>query len=357
MAVTYRPEAVTQRDGHELASSNCMSAAAASAIRYELLGGQTDSGTWSGTISSGDMRDRSGDSSGGQTSDDIERSWRAYGEDPAIRDGRPFGDVVKDLEAGRGVVLQVWHATTGKVCLSGSGAYGHGLYVNPESRQGDHGREWIVSDPWCDPPKWAWVREDRLRAGAEEWVQHSASGATGAYGRRWPDPSTIELALLKRAARELMDRYHPGHPSPFVHAPHGAGGSPGVLFVSTRPHGGTDVTINASGSDLVSSRRVDLEDDAGFYADPGFADKLGTLQEGRVLPLLGPAVGTNAYAVLVTTSTPYDDGKDRPSVVYVTKDKCSDPYDVEVPEDPNAERDAAWRAWLDEDEHAPDRSS
>jgi len=115
------------------------------------------------------------------------------------------------------------------------------------------------------------------------------------------------------------------------------------------------VAINTNGSHLAVDRRVTLTAEAGFYADAAFTDQYGTLAEGRVLPLLGPALGTNAYAVLVDTSKPYDDGVDRPSVVYVSKSKATDPYTVEPEPGPPSDdveaalaaRDLEWREWLD----------
>ena len=45
------------------------------------------------------------------------------------------------------VMLDVWHASTGGPCLSGSGAYGHTMIVAPERS----GADWLTSDPWCKP--------------------------------------------------------------------------------------------------------------------------------------------------------------------------------------------------------------
>lgn len=346
--MTYIPKPVTQRDGSELANSNCLMAAAAVGLDYETLGAKTSTGK--------KMRSYCGDQSGGTNSDEIEQAWHdGYNENPTTRDGQPFTKVVADLEAGRLVMLQVWHATTGKVCVSGTGAYGHGMAVAPKQRMNDGQREWYVADPWCNPPKWAWVRESKLKAGAEEWVKHSASGAIGTYGDRWPDPNIVPLPMLREAARKLMTRYHPGNPSPFLFAGGVSGPkAPGVLFVSTVVHKETDVAINGSGKGISTTSRTRLTADAGFYRDPEFTEKYGTLSEGRECILLGPALGTNAFAILVNTSKPYDDGNDRPTVVYVTKDKCSDPYDVDEPA-PNPDQDRLWREWLDTDPHAPDK--
>lgn len=346
--MTYRAAPVTQRDGSKLEDSNCLMATAAVGLDYHTLGKKTSTGK--------KMREYSGDTSGGTNTDEIERAWHTgYDEDPITRDGQPFSKVIEDLKAGRLVMLQVWAATVGSsgMCLSGSGAYGHGISVAPE--QNSEGK-WLVADPWCDPPKWKWVAESKLKAGAEEWVQHSASGASGHYGREWPDPNVIPIGLIIAAAALLMTKYTPSHPSPFLHPPAGVGGSPGVLFASTAPHLESDVAINTNGSHMTSARLVRLTADAGFYKEPEFVHKYGTLSEGRECVLLGPALGTNAFAILVNTSKPYDDGQDRETVVYITKDKASDPYAApEPPPSDIAARDAEWRAWLDGDGDAPDK--
>jgi hypothetical protein len=138
--------------------------------------------------------------------------------------------------------------------------------------------------------------------------------------------------------------------------PDGARGpNDGVLFASTTPHPeeGTDVSINTNGSKLVTSRRVKLTAEAGFYAEATLDTKYGTLGAGTIREFIGPAVGTNSHAILVNTSKPYSDGQQRPTIVYVTKDKCGEPY--QVTDDTLAKRDAEWRAWLNGDADAPDK--
>lgn len=345
--MTYRAAPVTQRDGSPLASSNCLMATAAVGLDYETRGAKTSTGS--------KMRNYSGDTAGGTNTDEIEKAWKnGYNEDPITRDGHPFDDVLADLYDKRLVMLQVWHATVGGPCLSGSGAYGHGIAVAPEKRVNTH-TEWLVADPWCNPPKWAWVREDKLRAGAEEWVRHSASGATGGHTS---DPRGIPLARLIRAARDLMTSYYPGHPEPYPqeYGPVGAGGPVGVLFASTHPVSGSDdVAINTNGSRIQTVRYVDLTDDAGFYKEAELDTKYGVLSAGRKCALLGPALGTNSYAILVNTSAPYDDHEDRDTVVYVTKDKCGPVYQDETPPIDMDARDSEWRDWLNTDPHSPDK--
>jgi hypothetical protein len=331
----YRAEPVTQRDGSSLANSNCLMAAAAVGLDFHTLGDKTSTGA--------KMRSYSGDTSGGTNTDEIERAWKnGYSEDPVTRDGNPWSKVLEDLAAKRLVMLQVWHATVGGPCLSGSGAYGHGMCVAPESRTSDGNKEWLVADPWCNPPKWSWVRESKLKAGAEKWVA-TARAAANVSGPTWP--------LIIAAAIRLMERFGPDHPATFELP---EVGGPGVLFASTKPQpGADDVAINTNGSRIVTARRVKLTAEAGFYKEASLDTKYGTLASGSVREFIGPALGENSMAILVNTSKPYSDGTDRPTIVYVTKDKCGEPYQVE--DDVIKARDAEWRAWLSGDADAPDK--
>ena len=122
--MTYRAAPITQRDGSPLANSNCRMAAVATGIDYHTAGAITSTGA--------EMRTRQSDQVGGTDSGDAAEAWATYGQDLAIRDGRTWADLVVDLDAGRAVQLDVWHATAGGPCLSGSGAYGHSMAVAPE---------------------------------------------------------------------------------------------------------------------------------------------------------------------------------------------------------------------------------
>ncbi len=344
--MTYVPKPLTQRDGSPLASSNCLMVAAAVGLDFHTLGGKTSTGA--------KMREYSGDSSGGTNSDEIERAWKSgYSEDPAVRDGRPWSDVLADLNAGRMVMLQVWHATVGGPCLSGSGAYGHGLSVLPDLHS--DGERWKVSDPWCKPPKWSWVSEAKLKAGAEKWAEKMTFAIYGANGGRLRD---ADPAVLQAAIKLLMSRWNPDHPA--RRDPPGAGGAAGVLFASTRAQsssGGTDVTINANGSAMTSKRALDVGEGLNIYGDAELTDQLGEFGSDQTVKYVGPAVGpAPGIAILIHTGYPYDDGQRRDSVVYVNPDHVGDPYTLpDAPDDPIAARDAEWRAWLDGDGDAPDR--
>jgi hypothetical protein len=316
-------------------------AAAAVGLDYHTLGTKTSTGS--------KMRQLSGDLTGGTNTDEIERSWkRGYEEDPISRDGQPWAKVLEDLAAGRLVMLQVWAATVGsQLCLSGTGNYGHGISVTPEGRVSNGVKQWLVADPWCKPPKWKWVDESKLRAGAERWA---AKMSAGGGNRPLSDIPPEELQALIKA---FMAEWDPENPAP---TDDGASGpANGVLFASTRPQQseGTDMAVNTNGSGITSTRRVDLTADAGFYADAELTEKYGELASGTQRVFLGPVIGGKANAILVDTAKPYSDGQKRPTICYVTKDKCGEPYQVEVPG--NDERDAEWRAWLDTDTSAPDR--
>ena len=100
------------------------------------------------------------DQSGGTDSGDAAEAWASYGQSLRIRDGETWADAVDDLEDGRLVHLDVWAAAMAPAgCPSGTGQYGHTIAVAPEQS----GTRWLVSDPWCSPPKWAWIDEVLLR--------------------------------------------------------------------------------------------------------------------------------------------------------------------------------------------------
>jgi hypothetical protein len=306
--MTYRADAITQRDGSELASSNCRMASAATGIDYHTAGGTTSTGA--------KMRDHSGDPSGGTTSDDAERAWAHYGEDLRVMDGHTWDDAVADLKDGRLVHLDIWAATTGGPCLSGSGAYGHTIAVAPE--RNSEGDKWLVADPWCSPPKWSHWSASKLKAGAEEWGRRCGRATAGlGYDS---DIRYVPRPVLLAVVRMLMTIWTPEDPAPEDLEPGSTGGSQAILYTTTRKRSGaSDVTINATGH--VSSEYVlTTPQDCDWYMDAGLTQLGGTLGKPRDLPYLGLAVGTDARAVLLTTSKPYDDGTDRPSVVYVKRD-------------------------------------
>ena len=186
------------------------------------------------------MRTYTDDQSGGTDSGDAKQSWdRGYDQTLIVRDGNGWDQVLADLRAGRLVNLDVWHATVGGPCLSGSGQYGHNMAVLPDCSEG----AWLVADPWCKPGSWVRVSESKLKAGAEDWGRRVYGYAVATRG---PLPPELEARarILAAVARELMNRYYPGHPA-YGDAPPpvDTGGPPPVLFTVTRaqPLEGSDM--------------------------------------------------------------------------------------------------------------------
>ena len=289
----------------EHASSNCRFASAATGIDFHTAGGITSTGAR--------MRDRSGDASGGSTRMTPSARGTRYDQNLRIRDGHAWADAEHDLEMGRLVHLDIWAATAGGPCLSGSGAYGHTIAVAPER----DGSSWLVADPWCSPPKWKWWSESKLRAGAEEWGRRCGRSTAGlGYGRQLRD---VPASVLDAVVKLLMTLWTPDHPAPVELEPDpgDTGGSAAILYTTTRARR-SDVTINATGH-VSTGYVLEVPDDTGWYLDADLGERAGTLS-ARSVPYVGIPVGSNARAVILTTSKPYDDGEDRPSIVYVHKD-------------------------------------
>src|SRR5262245_10909828 len=113
--MTYRADAVTQRDGSALQNSNCRMASIATGLDYHTLGAKTSTGA--------KMRQSQDDQSGGTDAGDAKQAWaRGYSETLVIRDGNTWADALDDLRDGRLIHLDVWHVTVGGPCLSGSGS-------------------------------------------------------------------------------------------------------------------------------------------------------------------------------------------------------------------------------------------
>lgn len=310
----YRATAITQRDGSTFANSNCRMAGAAVGIDFHTLGGIRSSGA--------DMRSRQDDQSGGTDSGDCAQAWDTYGQTLTIRDGQTFDDAIADLESGRALQLDVWHATTGGPCLSGSGAYGHDLAVAPE-RNGDR---WLVNDPWCSPPKWEWWPEAKLRAGAEKLGSQCFTAATG--GPRGSGASgELLAALMRRALHSIVTRWTPDRPAIAGDEPRDTGGAGGrILYSCTRAQGassgseGTDVAINAVDG-LASEWHAAIEAGVPFYSDPNLAHRLGQMSSDARVAYIGQPIGETvdggARAILVNTGSAYSDGSTRPTIVYV----------------------------------------
>jgi hypothetical protein len=343
--MTYRAVAITQRDGSELASSNCRMAAGATGIDYHTLGSITSSGSA--------MRSRQSDQSGGTDSSDLAEAWRSYGQSLGVVSSGTWANAEADLRGGRLVMIDVWHASAGGPCLSGSGAYGHTMAVAPEAS----GSRWLTSDPWCSPAAWQWWESSRLAAGAEEWGRRVSREATG--GRGW---AGLPAEVLAAIVRELMNRWHPDRPATGPDAETGgAKGGPILYTRSAVPgsssSGGDEVRFaNANGYGLESGLRVNVGEGSPWYYLDGA--KGGTFSADAALPVMGlPDSEAGGYVVMIGTGSPYKDNVPRDTLVMIRTSNDTYPGPEPEPEpEPGppdtdadairAERDAEWRDWL-----------
>ena len=191
--MTYRAVPISQRDGSALASSNCRMASIACGLDYESAGIQTSTGA--------EMRARQSDQSGGTDSGDAAEAWASYGQSLRVRDGETWADAVDDLEDGRLVHLDVWAAAMAPAgCPSRTAQYGHTIAVAPEQS----GTRWLVSNPWCSPPKWTWIDESLLREASETWGGMCYGQATSGRGSI---AESVLRALMRLAAKRLMSGY------------------------------------------------------------------------------------------------------------------------------------------------------
>lgn len=335
--MTYRAVPITQRDGSDLASSNCRMASIATGIDFETRGATTSTGSA--------MRARQSDQSGGTDSGDAVQAWRSYSETLAVGDGGTFDDLLDELAAGKLVHVDVWHASVGGPCLSGSGAYGHTMAVAPESS----GSRWLVADPWCSPPKWVWVETARLRAGAETWGDKVYTTARATPG--WDTGgAAIRAAILRAVVKRLMSANHPGGAEGIDAGDTGGSGGP-ILFTTTDVAGGSDMAIQAVGG-VTSGYTCALSKGEDFYADADLRDRLGELSADAKVRYIGGVIHGVARAILVSTGTAYSDKVARPTIVYIPTAACTPVADpVAPPADPDvdaalAARDDAWSTWL-----------
>jgi len=188
-----RPKPVTQRDGSKLENQNCRMASISTGLDMQTVGRRTSTG--------GRMRTYTSDQVGGTGSDDAREAWRkGYAQDLGVQDGASWANVLVSLRQGRGVNLDVWHADLPSGCVSGTGRYGHNIFVLPDCKSG----AWLVSDPWCRPAGWRRISEGELRQAALKW---------GAMVRDQTGRGST-LAQLIAQARELMALWFPTHEKP-----------------------------------------------------------------------------------------------------------------------------------------------
>jgi len=335
--VTYRPAPITQRDGSALQNSNCRMASIAVGIDGQTGGATRSTGA--------EMRSRQSDQDGGTDSTDAVKAWASYGEDLAVEDGETWADAVNWLQRGYMVHLDVWAATLQGVCLSGSGGYGHTIAVAPEA----NGTRWLVSDPWCLPPKWAWWESSLLEQAANRWGSEAYSRAE--RDAEWPTGGPhLRRLILARIGRDLMTLYHPGHPAPRTLPPETGGGGRILFTRSTSVVGGGDdmrfVSSGAYGVD--SGLRVNVGEGASWYYLDG--SKGGTFSGDASLRVLGlPDASGGGYVVVISTGAPYPDKQARDTVVQIKTTNATYPAPLPPTGDPDeirAARDAEWTEWL-----------
>jgi len=285
-------------------------ASIATGLDYESAGLQTSTGA--------EMRARQSDQSGGTDSGDAAEAWASYGQALRVRDGATFDDARADLVAGRLVHLDVWAAAMAPAgCPSGTGQYGHTIAVAPEQS----GTRWLVSDPWCSPPKWAWIDEALLREAAETWGGMCYGEATSGRGSI---AESVLRALMRLAAKRLMSQYRPDAPAlvapPFDTA--GAGGR--IMFTTTSAPAPeieeADMPIVAAAG-LVSTVRARIAKGVDWYEDANLTRRGGSFSADADIWYIGAPVGElvegGSYAVQVNTGSIYGDGVVRPTIVYV----------------------------------------
>ena len=293
----YRAAPVTQRDGSALQYSNCRMASIATGIDYQTLGGTTSTGA--------KMRARQSDKEGGTDSSDAVTAWASYDQRLIVRDGETWDQLVEDLRAGRLVHIDVWHATAGGPCLSGSGGYGHTMAVAPESRMYENRAQWLVADPWCLPASWRWWDAAKLKAGAEKWGSQVFTRATAG----WPRPySEQELRILMRvAARELMERFRPDHEAGPDDIPDTGGAANRIMFTVTQIQAAETAGGGAMGI-VFNPQRWQTTKEVDVFLDSSFSKKVTALKSGHIYTMLGVKAivdadgkDNSARAILTTT--------------------------------------------------------
>jgi hypothetical protein len=279
----YTPTPITQRDGSSLANSNCRMASIATGLDYDTKGAKKSTGKA--------MRSKQDDQSGGTDSGDAKQAWdRGYGENLSIRDGETWADLLGHLRDGHLVHVDVWHASVGGPCLSGSGAYGHTMVILPTLT----GSNWKVSDPWCSPAKWSNVSEAKLKAGAEEWGRrvYGAAALEADYPADSSGPRDPRvLVVVSRIVRRLMSLSYPGHETTMPNPPPAdTGGGQPILFTfatSYPPTAGGSTTGGTAVGIYYNPARWAITKDLPVYLDTSGAFKVTTLKAGAVITSLG----------------------------------------------------------------------
>ena len=235
-------------------------------------------------------------------------------------------------------------------CPSGTGQYGHTIAVAPEQS----GTRWLVSDPWCSPPKWTWIEEALLREAAETWGGMCYGEATAGRGSL---AEALLRALMRLAAKRIMSAHRPDAPAVTPPPADTAGAAGRIMFTTT--HGPEpeaeegDMPINAAPG-LATGIRARVRQGVEWFEDPNLTRRGGAMSIDADVFYVGAPVGETveggSYAIQVNTGSLYGDGSVRPTIVYVAAGDA-DTYSVPpvIPPDVDAvleERDEEWRTWL-----------
>jgi hypothetical protein len=235
-------------------------------------------------------------------------------------------------------------------CPSGTGQYGHTIAVAPEKS----GTRWLTSDPWCSPPKWAWIDESLLREASETWGGMCYGEATSGRGSL---AEAVLRALMRLAAKRLMSAYRPDAPATVV-PPFDTSGSGGrIMFTTTSAPVSesleVDMPINAAPG-LVTGIRARVGKGVDWFKDANLTLRGGSFSSDADIVFVGSPVGETveggAYAVQFNTGVIYADSQVRPTVAYIAV-ADADTYSVPLPgtgevDEALDNRDAEWRDWL-----------
>jgi hypothetical protein len=85
------------------------------------------------------------------------------------------------------------------------------------------------------------------------------------------------------------------------------------------PTGDTELSINTSGNDLTSAKRVVINVDTDIFKEASGANRIATAKKGYSYPYIGNPQNASRYAALIQTGLIYEDKVVRPTVLYVEK--------------------------------------
>lgn len=256
--------------------SNCTMASGAMALDFHTQGKVQKWG--------GELRKLQGDQVGGTDIGDLKTAWSKLGYTLTDRRGKTWNDVLADLKAGRGVVLQGdYEVLTGGNSCQTSFDGDHAIYLNPETFTATGV---VVGDPLCKAFKR--IPVSVLKAYFEKLgkaVYGSTSPQKGLYAatRAWPDP------------------------------------------VAPTPAPAGDEMIVGEGLVRTSNKFVALAQATPVYKDPACTQVLTTMSSAAQVDFMGTVPGnTTAWAVEIATGKIVD-GKMLPVIAYVKRSQSGAP--------------------------------